>query len=337
MRKDVATIVKSVTDKIIKDMEGANPSEWMKGWTNTSFQNLNGHHYTGFNVFWLSMIDGGFLGGKKKDRKIYGTFLQWKAKGLSIKKGSKAIPLLKPIIGQGTKEVETPEGKKDVTYNYKYFKTFNVFNIEDVDGDVSSWDGVDRFNAISDVKASQVAEDYVSNLKAKINHIDGGNAYYVPSQDAVFLPSKKSFIDTKDSSATHNYYTTLFHELTHWTGSKSRCNRDLTGWKGSASYAFEELVAELGSAFLANQLDICVTPRADHAKYLKGWAQCLKDKPQALLNASGLANKALAYMNSKQPKANAKVVLNTKADPVTSIKEYKIDANGKRELIQVVA
>ena len=33
---------------------------------------------------------------------------------------------------------------------------------------------------------------------------------------------------------------------------------------------------------------------------------------------------------------NAKVVLNVKPDAVKSIKEYKIDANGKRELVQVV-
>ena len=244
------------------------------------------------------MIDGGFLGGEPKERKIYGTYLQWKSKGLQVKKGSKSIKLLKPVIG--VKKVEDKEGK-EVEKAYKFFNTFNVFNIEDVEGDISSWNSVDDFNAKNDVEASLIADNYVNKLNADIEHINGGNAYYVPSQDKIFLPEKKNFINTADSSATHNYYCTLFHELTHWTGDKNRCNRDISGWKGSPAYAFEELVAELGSAFLANQLDICVTPRIDHAKYLSGWIKCLKDKPQALLNASGLANKALMFMNEKQP------------------------------------
>ncbi len=298
MKKEVSEIVKQVTDHIIKDMETGDNSKWLKGWSNKSFQNLEGHHYQGFNVFWLSMIDGGFLGGMPKERKVYGTYLQWKSKGLQVKRGSKSIKLLKPIIG--VKKCEDKDGN-EVEKAYKFFSTFNVFNIEDVEGDISSWNSVDDFNAKSDVEASLVAEDYVEKLNADIEHINGGNAYYVPSQDKIFLPEKKNFIETQDSTATHNYYCTLFHELTHWTGDKNRCNRDISGWKGSPSYAFEELVAELGSAFLANQLDICVTPRIDHARYLKSWVKCLKDKPQALLHASGLANKALIFMNEKQP------------------------------------
>ena len=308
MTKKANEIVQLVTNQIIKDMESADGSKWIKGWSNKSFQNINGHHYTGFNVFWLSMIDGGFLGGEARQRKVYGTYLQWKNIGCQVKKGSKSIQLLKPIIG--VKKVEDKDGK-EVDRPYKFFSTFNVFNIEDVDGDISSFDGVDRPRELNDVEASKVADNYVSYLNADIEHIDGGNAYYVPSQDKVFMPSRSDFINTKDGSATHNYYGTLFHELTHWTGHSTRCDRKLTGYKGSKDYAFEELVAELGSAFLCNQLDISASPRHDHAKYLKSWIRCLKDNPNALLNASGLASKSLKYMNELQPEflAPKKVVL----------------------------
>ena len=73
MTKKANEIVQLVTNQIIKDMESADGSKWIKGWSNKSFQNINGHHYTGFNVFWLSMIDGGFLGGEARQRKVYGT------------------------------------------------------------------------------------------------------------------------------------------------------------------------------------------------------------------------------------------------------------------------
>jgi len=300
-------IVKKVTEHLIKQMESDDNSKWLKGWTNKSFQNLDGHKYSGMNLFWLSMIDGGFLDDKPRDRKIYGTYLQWKAKGLQIKKGSKAIQMLKPIIGSKDVEVETPTGTETATKHYKFFSTFNAFNIEDVDGDVSKWDNIDNPKNLSEVDISTVAETFINNTQATIKHVSGGNAYYVPSQDFIFMPEKSDFIKTKNANATEGYYGTLLHELTHWTGASNRCNRKLEGWKGSTSYAFEELVAEMGSAFLCNQLGISASPRTDHAKYLKSWVQCLKDKPNALMNASGLANKSLIFLNELQTNELKKV------------------------------
>ena len=55
------------------------------------------------------------------------------------------------------------------------------------------------------------------------------------------------------------------------------------------------------SAYACNQLDIAVTPRPDHAKYLKSWMRAIKDNKQSLMKASGLANKSLTFMNDKQP------------------------------------
>ncbi len=304
--KKANEIVKHVTEHLIKQMESDDGGKWLKGWTNKAFQNVDGHNYSGMNLFWLSMIAEGFL-GEPKERKVYGTYLQWKNKGCQVKKGSKSVQLLKPIIGSKDVEVETPTGTETATRHYKFFSTFNVFNIEDVEGNVSRWDNVDNPQQKSEVEVSEVAESYVKNTGAIINHIDGGNAYYVPSQDVIFMPDKTNFIHTKNASATDGYYGTLFHELTHWTGDATRCDRKMSGWKGSTDYAFEELVAEMGSAFLCNQLGISATPRVDHAKYLKSWIRCLKDKPTALMNASGLANKSLIYLNELQPKALKKV------------------------------
>lgn len=295
-------IIKKVTDHLIKEMESSDSSKWIKGWTNKSFQNLDGHKYSGMNLFWLSMIDGGFIDDKPRTRKIYGTYIQWKNKGLQVKRGAQSLPLLRPIIGSKDVEVETPKGKEIVTNNYKYFSTFKVFNIEDVEGDISSWDSADNVNNKNEVETSLIAEQYIKNTEAVINHVEGGNAYYVPSKDFIFMPNKSDFIKTETATATDGYYSTLFHELTHWTGAKNRCARDLSGWKGSPDYAFEELVAEMGAAFLCNYLGINSTPRVDHVRYLKSWVQCLKDKPKALINASGQANKALMFLNGLQPK-----------------------------------
>lgn len=49
----------------------------------------------------------------------------------------------------------------------------------------------------------------------------GGNrAYYAQELDYVQMPPFKSFRDAE------SYYTTLAHELTHWTKHEQRLNRD---------------------------------------------------------------------------------------------------------------
>ncbi len=65
----------------------------------------------------------------------------------------------------------------------------------------------------------------------------------------------------------------LLYYLTHWTGHKSRCDRDLTTRFGREAYAAEELVAEIGAAMLCAETGVTQDTRADHAQYL---ANCLQ-------------------------------------------------------------
>ena len=287
MIKDVSLIVETVNAKVLKDIESGN-GNFIKSWTSKSFQNLEGHYYSGFNVLWLHC--------QPFERKIYGTFLQWKAKGLKIKAGSSAVKLLlyRPIV--------KTEIKQDGTTEQSFFnllKTFSVFNIEQVDGDISQWNGVDnKTNLVFD---NQKAEDFINNTGAVI-HYGNSQAFYRPSSDEVYMPSKDSFIDTKTASATENFYSVLLHELTHWTGAEKRLNRLKGSLFGSPEYAFEELIAELGAAYACNHLNISATPREDHAHYLKSWCKAIREHKQALLKASGCASKALQYMINLQNK-----------------------------------
>src|SRR6202035_3613623 len=50
---------------------------------------------------------------------------------------------------------------------------------------------------------------------------EGGEAYFVPSRDFISMPAFAGF-----KGADH-FYNVAFHELTHWTGHKSRLDRDL--------------------------------------------------------------------------------------------------------------
>jgi antirestriction protein ArdC len=91
----------------------------------------------------------------------------------------------------------------------------------------------------------------------------GGRACFIPKLDEIHA-QRASFTGSATSTATEAYYSTVLHELTHWTAPPHRCNRDLTGRFGSEAYAMEELVAELGAAFLCAELRITVEPRPWH-------------------------------------------------------------------------
>nr|WP_246756199.1 zincin-like metallopeptidase domain-containing protein [Bradyrhizobium diazoefficiens] len=108
------------------------------------------------------------------------------------------------------------------------------------------------------------------------------------------MPPRELFTGSSTSTSTEAYYSTLLHELSHWTGPAHRCNRDLSGRFGTEAYAMEELVAELGSAFLCLELGITAEPRADHAQYLTHWLKLLKADKRAIATAASTASQAAA-------------------------------------------
>ena len=97
------------------------------------------------------------------------------------------------------------------------------------------------------------------------------------------------------SCADENYYGTLFHELTHSTGHKSRLARkgivDADASFGDDKYGREELVAEMGAAFLCGHAGIDNT-LDNSAAYLAGWLKIIKGDPKLVIQAAGAAQKA---------------------------------------------
>jgi antirestriction protein ArdC len=89
----------------------------------------------------------------------------------------------------------------------------------------------------------------------------------------------------------------MFHELGHWTGHKSRLDRDLKGRFGDRAYAAEELIAELTSAFLCAEFDMDGELR--HAGYIENWIGLLKADSRAFFTAASKAQAATDYLRAK--------------------------------------
>jgi antirestriction protein ArdC len=59
------------------------------------------------------------------------------------------------------------------------------------------------------------------------------------------MPDRFRFTGTTTSSTSESWYSTLLHELTHWSGAENRMARTFGERFGDDAYAMEEMVAEL--------------------------------------------------------------------------------------------
>ena len=160
----------------------------------------------------------------------------------------------------------TSSHKKGDTYKKScfYITFFKVFNMDQTTLSVDYAPN----KPLEGAKTKVDVEQYIANTKAVIKH-GGDRCFYVPSQDYIQMVEKSDFNKTSDSNATQNYYSTLLHELTHWTGHEKRCKREMQGYFGDDSYAFEELVAEIGAAVQCCILGITSTPKKRISTILK--------------------------------------------------------------------
>mgnify|MGYP001791976826 CR=1 FL=1 len=277
-----------VTDQIIKAME-AGAGDWQMPWHRsanaiTRPRNIGSEKaYLGINILalWGAAAANDYSHGR------WGTYRQWQAKGTQVRKGEKSSVIV------FYRELKRPrEDDPNETETVLFARASRVFIVEQVDGfELRAADGAaleDRIDPIAAADALVVASG------ADV-HTGGEQAFYSPADDRITMPDRERFIGTETSDQTEAYYGTLFHELTHWTGSAHRLDRNLSTRFGDYGYAAEELIAELGAAFLCAELGISATPRADHAAYLANWLKIMKADKKAIFTAASQASKTTDF------------------------------------------
>ncbi len=189
------TIYDQATKAVFKMLEIAG-TDWHQPWqVNGSRNVVTDKLYRGINTL--------ILGSTPYPLGIWGTFKQWKDLGHPVCKGQKStgIAFFKPI----TKETIRPNGHTEEE-SYMVIRSYSVFAAEQVTGYP-----IEVPDTARDNHRKQQAEDYFRHTGTKMQPgLD--RAYYSPSGDYIGMPSMSQF-DTTDT-----YYSTLFHELTHWTG-----------------------------------------------------------------------------------------------------------------------
>lgn len=277
MKRDIH---KELTDRVITELEkGCAP--WVRPWSiqGDHINRHTGNAYQGSNLLWLSIAQ--MLGGYQYAQWL--TYNQAKKLGGHVKKGEHAAGLIvfySPIVTK-----KTDDNGNEYTEAYKLLKYSSVFNVEQTTVTPIETE-------LPHIDTIACGEEVLTASGADIRH--GGNeAFYVPKNDYIQLPLRDQFAD---SAA---YYATAFHELTHWTGHKTRCDRlaDKNRF-GDNAYAFEELVAELGSSFLCSHCRIDGDLR--HAGYIGSWLKALRNDKNFIFKASAQASKAYDFITTQQ-------------------------------------
>jgi antirestriction protein ArdC len=296
-KQDVYT---RITNQIVSHLEkGVRP--WVRPWNAehaagriTRPLRHNGKPYSGINVLslWTSAMAQNFAAP------IWMTFQQASELDAHIRKGAKGSLV---VYADSITRKETDEKTGDeMDRKIPFLKGYTVFNVEQIDGLPEVY-YAKAAPTLGPVARVDHAEKYFAALGATIRH-SGDRAFYSIAADAIQMPPFESFQDAD------SYYATLAHECTHWTGSKTRLDRDFGGHRfGSEGYAVEELVAELGAAFLCADLELALEPREDHASYIATWLKVLTADNRAVFAAAAHAQRAAEFINRRATEAAAQV------------------------------
>ena len=273
------TVYEVITERILTQLEkGVVP--WRRPWELVESKNVaTGKKYRGVNSITLP-------GG------LFATFKQVKALGGHVKKGAHGFPVVFfsfPSGKEGEEEHEEETEKKG--RKAPIIRYYHVFRLEDCEGI-----DLGPFQADEGKTASvEAAETIVQNMKNRPLIVEkrGKEAFYCPSTDTVQIPSRSQFPKIEE------FYSTLFHELSHSTGHADRLGRKtLTAAAafGSSAYGKEELVAEFSASFLCGTAKIDNTTIKNSASYIDSWKRVIKADSKLVLQAAGMGQKAADYI-----------------------------------------
>lgn len=357
-------IYQYITDLIINTIKKVGHLPWQREWEKTSlfngWQALNFESkkgYRGINFFLTNFIveatiDGPVLKPRDLTNPYFLTFNQIEKNGGELKKGSKGVRVVYFTklyhyegVGLDGKVLEfgSYNQKKFIAWLKKnrskikhiksdmdferlsnsyipILKYYNVFAGEDINGinwgDLPKNDNADK----PEKERIAIAEAIVDKMPSRPEiYFQGDQPAYYPQTDHIFMTPIEAFNNEQ------SYYTTLFHELVHSTGHRSRLARPgvtLGKLKSKLDYAFEELIAEMGAVFLSSESGILFKTLDNSAKYLRGWNSRLVKKMEednrfffrASSNAQAAADFILDRDKEGKP-AYLKAVKKTEAQP----------------------
>ena len=320
---------KAVAEKFITLLDPENetdPMKWVKEWTGMSapVSVSTGKEYRGVNAIMLGITQiekgysdprwvthsyleknftkyegvdeegnpakvGGFVKKSEKGTKIEYWFLKDNAQEIN---GQKNPDYGKTYTWPEAAKICASTGREMNEFIPKA-KYFTVFNAEQCVGLPEL-----EVNRNMDIEQADFVSSAAEGMGVDIVNDGNNQAFYNRKEDKVHLPLKESF------NSEYAYNATALHELGHASGAEYRLNRTKGKAFGDKDYAFEELVAEMTSCMASTHLvsddmgmDEYLKDHAEnHMRYVKSWAESIKENPDCLYEAIKLAQIATDYL-----------------------------------------
>lgn len=282
-----------VTNEIIKKIEDSikegKDFQWIKPWTSQTVPRnfVSKKNYTGINLLLLPYPG------------YYMTFKQIQEnKKIKLQKGAKSNLVVfwtmqekeieKEVVNAfGEREIKKEKHQQPVLRYYRVFNEKFIENFDEIKPVVNN-----EFDPIE--KADHIIENW--SKECQIIEKDINTACYMSDQDKIIVPPKKCF------KKSESFYSTVFHEMIHSTGAKTRLNRK--GFEkgvvfGDCDYSKEELIAEIGSQFLLAKCNIQSTQEMNNSiAYLQSWLKQLQNDATLVVSAAQQAQKAVNLIAS---------------------------------------
>jgi len=308
-------IVKEMADIVTKALKEGN-KPWLMPWdtskckTGLAHNIVSGKAYRGINQFILGYTSGDIE---------FASFKQWSEIGRkhAIEKGE--YDLVESNDGKPYKKANQYYGvqKGESAHTVVFFTMIKVKDKDDPEQEkripILKWHKVfgrsqtniplpprpdgDEIETPEfteeEINAEKLMHEWMKKEGIKFSEV-GHRAYYTYGDDRVNMPVKEAF------PSGFAYMPTLFHECTHATGHKKRCDREF-GMRGDERYAFEELVAELGASLLCKHFNILPSEALEEGlenqvSYLGHWLKRLDSDPKMIIRAGSKAQRAMDYI-----------------------------------------
>jgi antirestriction protein ArdC len=282
-----------VTDRIIEALEAGTPP-WRKPWepdkTGGPAMPRNattGQRYRGINVLTLGMSALAFASGDPR----WATYKQAEGRGWQVRKGERGT------TGYFFKKLELRDDRadgaddEDNVPRIPLLRAFTLFHASQIDGIP---DFIPPTIEEAPWRAPEAAEIIIANSGAVVR-FGGEKAFYSPSTDHIQMPPHAAF------ATSQGFCGTMIHEMSHWTGSEARLNRDLRNGFGSHDYAREELRAEIGQMMVCGELGIADCDFSNNAAYVASWLEKLRSDRKEIFRAAADAQRIADYLLAFHP------------------------------------
>lgn len=288
-------IYEIITERVLDEMKrGEVP--WHKPWIFAEGNMWNRVTNKGYSILNCMLL------GKVGE---YATFKQWKDCGGEVRKGAKSrmVCFWKPYENKNAEPIGFNDDGSLKFPVVPVLRYYNVFHVDDVDGVVAkhkcqSEEMLTRTDVEKHEISDKILSDYFSREKIEVQGFEDNEmsdrAFYQPTLDRIKVPNRLQFADQSE------FYSTMFHEVTHSTGHPKRLNRLKLSMFGDENYAKEELVAELGAAFMLNSVGLEVPATFKNSvAYLQSWMQKLEKDPKMVVFAASQAEKAVKFIKGE--------------------------------------